>query len=116
VPRGLDKEQVVLVPGRFHTLARLTVPCKLRNLGSIASHLSLVAAGGAAATLVGPGWSPWDVVAGMVLLEEVGGVALSLDGKPLDPVTGRPEPFVAGAAPACESVLASLRPQHPQRA
>ncbi len=59
----LGRDSVVLVPSRFHTVATFGVPCKVRNLGSIAAHLCQVASGGAVATLVGPGWRPWDVVA-----------------------------------------------------
>jgi len=113
---GLGPDDVVLVPSRFHTVARLSVPCRLRNLGSIAAHLCQVASGGAVATLVGPGWRPWDVVAGLVLLEEVDGVALSLDGTPLDPLQDPSLPFVAGSPSACSDLLSTLRPHRPKRA
>lgn len=112
----LGRDSVVLVPSRFHTVATLGVDCKVRNLGSIAAHLCQVAAGGAVATLVGPGWRPWDVVAGLVLLEEVGGVALSLDGSPLDVLSDPSAPFVAGGRAACDDLLSTLRPHRHKRA
>ena len=112
----LGRSSVVLMPSRFHTVATLDVPCKVRNLGSIAAHLCQVAAGGAVATLVGPGWRPWDVVAGLVLLEEVGGVALSLDGSPLHVLSDPSAPFVAGSRTACDDLLSTLRPHRLKRA
>jgi len=96
---------VIYLPSRFHQWGRVDYPGKTRNLGSIAAHLCLVAGGAAEGTFIPPGWRQWDVLAGLLLLEEVGGVALKLDGTPLRPLEDSREPFVAGTEPACRFLL-----------
>lgn len=69
-----------------------------RNLGSTASHLALVAAGGASAALVGPGWGPWDTALGLALIDATGGASACL-GAPSSPApAGAPSPRGAVAA------------------
>ncbi|MBE0595020.1 MAG: hypothetical protein IH616_21755 [Gemmatimonadales bacterium] len=53
------------------------------HVGSIEYKLGMVAAGAGAATLSrGPKWE-WDVCAGVLLVEEAGGVATDVFGDPL---------------------------------
>lgn len=99
------RKSVLYLPSRFHQWGRVDYPGKTRNLGSIAAHLCLVAGGAADSTFIPPGWRLWDVLAGLLLLEEVGGVALKLDGTPLRPLEDTREPFVAGTASACRFLL-----------
>jgi len=55
----------------------------VRRVGSVALNLSFVAAGNADAA-----WEydtyPWDVAAGLVILEEAGGVATDADDQPYE--------------------------------
>lgn len=67
-----------------------------RNLGSTAAHLALVAAGGASAALVGPGWGPWDTALGLALIHATGGASACL-GAPSSPPPG---PASAASGPA----------------
>ena len=87
----------VFLPSSFHRWARLKHACIARNLGSNTAHLCLVAAGAAHACFIAAGWSPWDVLAGLCLLEEVEGVATTLQGETLDPLADVGVPFVAGS-------------------
>ncbi len=109
-----DRRSVLYLPSRFHTWGRTDFPGKTRNLGSLAAHLCLVAAGAACASFIPPGWQLWDVLAGLLLLEEVGGAALSLDGTPLRPLHQVGEPFVAGTPQACRFLLGprGIRARH----
>lgn len=54
----------------------------LRNLGSAAVHLAYVAAGRAEAFWE-PRLNPWDIAAGVLLVEEAGGRVSDMDGSPL---------------------------------
>lgn len=105
--RELTRHDVVYVPSRFHRWFDIGMGVKTRSLGSTTAHLCLVAAGGGGACFVGAGWSPWDVVAGLCLLSEVQGVALTLQGDQLDPIADRGTPFVAGAPAAARTLLAA---------
>ena len=87
---------VIYLPSRFHRYGMLDSRCKARCLGGTAAHLAGVARGGSAATIVAPGWSLWDVAAGLGLLEAVGGLALRFDGAPLDPIRDEGVGFLAG--------------------
>ena len=100
-----DRHGVIFLPSRFHQWGRVDHPGKARNLGSIAAHLCLLAGGAAQGTFIPPGWRLWDVLAGLLLLEEVGGVALKLDGTPLRPLEDTREPFVAGTETTCRFLL-----------
>jgi fructose-1,6-bisphosphatase/inositol monophosphatase family enzyme len=99
------RNSVLYLPSRFHSWGRVDFPGKSRNLGSVAAHLCLVAGGSACATFIPPGWQPWDALAGLLLLEEVSGVALDLTGAPLRPTQDTSEPFVAGTPRACRALL-----------
>jgi len=105
VDRAPDRDTVLYVPSRFHTWAILDYPGKCRNLGSLAAHVSMVAAGAAAAAIVPQGWQPWDVAGAMCLLEEVGGIARSPSGEPVCLQTSNREPFLVGSPMAVEYFL-----------
>lgn len=123
--RAPDRLSVLYVPSRLHAGARIDWPGKLRCLGSVAAHLSLVAAGCGAAALVPSGWRPWDTAAGLALIHAVGGRAVLADGQPLDPARHAGLPFAAGAPAALRWLSAPGRiepvarerahPQHPPR-
>ncbi|MBT3218427.1 MAG: inositol monophosphatase [Proteobacteria bacterium] len=87
------------VPSRFHERPPLTWPGKIRGLGSSATHLAMVASGGAAATIVWR-WEPWDVGCGMLLVREAGRVVGEVNGRPFHPIEHRGLPIVAGAPTA----------------
>lgn len=92
----LPTPSVIYLPSRFHRYGLLNSRCKARCLGGTAAHLAGVARGGSAAAIVAPGWSLWDVAAGIGLLEAVGGAALRFDGEPLDPIRDEGVGFLAG--------------------
>ncbi|MCB9795712.1 MAG: inositol monophosphatase [Alphaproteobacteria bacterium] len=108
------RRSVMLIPSRFHRWFEIDFAGKARSLGSTASHLCLAAAGSACAAFVPAGWSPWDVVGGLTLLVEVGGVALTLDGEQLDPVADFSVPFLAGHPVAVEALREALRFKPPR--
>ncbi len=58
-----------------------SVPCRLRNLGSLAYHLTLMARGTVCASLAHY-HKIYDIAGGICLCEEAGCVAYYLDGKP----------------------------------
>lgn len=91
---------VLYVPSRLHAHAELRWPGKARCLGSLASHLALVAAGAAAGALIPAGWRAWDTAAGLALIEAVGGRALAVDGQPFDLHDHAGQAFVVGHAGA----------------
>src|SRR5205807_2057216 len=76
--------------GRFTGAARGT-----RRLGSAALDLAYVAAG-RLDVFYEQGLKPWDIAAGLVLVEEAGGIASRFDGSPADPEEGE----VVACAPA----------------
>jgi myo-inositol-1(or 4)-monophosphatase len=90
------------------------VPTKgliLRNLGSAAMHLALVADGGLRAAF-GVKAKIWDLAAGAVLVSETGGVLTDLDGQPITPfdLSAEPDrdlPFLCGC-PAIHARVLSL--------
>lgn len=98
----------VMLPGRMGPWVRLTQPMRVGAVGSTAAHLALVCSGSADAALVGPGWSLWDVLAGLVMLAEVGGCAQTLEGAPLDPLGTFSEPFVVGTPTRIAEVRRAL--------
>ncbi len=97
---SLNREAILYVPSRLHAFARLRWPGKARCVGSTAVHLAMVAGGGAEAALIGPGWQPWDIAAGVALIEAVGGVVQGFDGQPLNRGEAGGGAFVAGTAEA----------------
>ncbi|MBW1980298.1 MAG: inositol monophosphatase [Deltaproteobacteria bacterium] len=75
-----SNESVLLTYSRFHNEFRSSFPGKIRNLGSTAAHLSYVASARAEAALL-KYVHIWDLAAGQILLEAVGGEIRYLDGK-----------------------------------
>jgi len=65
----------------FHSLAQCGAT--LRDFGAAALDLANLAAGRIDACLM-PLIQPWDIAAGLLLLQEAGGIATSLDGAPAD--------------------------------
>ncbi|MCB9742208.1 MAG: inositol monophosphatase [Alphaproteobacteria bacterium] len=108
------RRSVLLVPSRFHRWFEIDFAGKARSLGSTAAHLCLVAGGGACAAFIPAGWSPWDVVGGLTLLVELGGVALSLDGAQVDPVADYSVPFIAGHPATVDALRAAMRFRPPR--
>jgi myo-inositol-1(or 4)-monophosphatase len=107
-------DEVLLLPSRFHRVGPLDWPGKARALGSSAAHLALVAAGGAAATII-PRWCVWDVGCGVLLAEETGHVVCTLDGHELSVVEEQGLPFMVGAPNAVEYLLAEGRLERVRR-
>ena len=105
VDRMPDRDTVLYVPSRLHTSAVLEYPGKCRNLGSLAAHVCMVAAGAAVAAIVPPGWQAWDVAGAMCLLSEVGGVARTPSGEPVCLQTSNREPFLVGTPMAVDYFL-----------
>lgn len=104
-PGELHRRHSICVPSRVHSLQPLPWFGKVRCLGSSAIHLAQVAAGGSVATVI-PFWEIWDVGAGALLIEEVGGAIQDLHGTSLNPIERPGTPLVAGTA----STLTTLRP------
>lgn len=75
--------------------------------------LARVAAGEAAAALVGPGWQPWDLLPGLLLLHEVGLGAWGLDGARLSLAAAAAGedlgPLVLGDPAAASALAAAIR-------
>lgn len=103
--RPAGRRDVIYVPSRFFRWFDLDHPGKVRGLGCTTAHLALVARGSAIATVVGAGWKPWDVVAGLGMLKELGGAARTLQHAPVDAIESRGQPFVAGHPHAVAAVL-----------
>ena len=85
----------------------------VRNLGSTALHLALVADGNVDGALCVEN-RLWDVAAGGLMVEESGGVITDLSGAPLFPFDlshdpRRPAPFIAASPRAHGPLLAGLR-------
>lgn len=99
-------------------ILRTWVPTKgliLRNLGSAAMHLALVAAGGLSAAF-GVKCKIWDIAAGALLIAEAGGVLTDPTGKPLTPFDlsadpNRDLPYFAGSPRVHAMLLPTLRAQ-----
>jgi myo-inositol-1(or 4)-monophosphatase len=106
-----SRRAILYIPSRIHAYVRLDWPGKARNLGSIAGHMSLVAAGGASGALVPGGWQPWDVACGLALLSAVGGIARTFSGEPLSIAEHGGQPFIAGSPGTVRWMLAAERLQ-----
>ncbi|MFN5193885.1 MAG: inositol monophosphatase family protein [Cyanobacteriota bacterium] len=81
----------------------------VRRAGAAAVDLACVAAG----CLDGyweRGLSPWDLAAGVVLVEQAGGVVCSYDGGPLDLSSGRVIASSPGLVPSLVNGLGQCRP------
>ena len=115
-----DTDPVIMVNAwefrndRWSTLAE-TAQC--RPMYSIANALALVAAGRAQAALTIEPENEWDLAAGVLLIEESGGVISDADGKPF--CFNQPMPIFRGviavAATADKSLRANLQ-THAERA
>lgn len=85
VGTGFPFKEPSLVPRYLGQLGRVLVASSgVRRCGSAALDLCYVAEGILDAFWEEAYLSPWDVAAGSLILEEAGGVALRLDGTPLD--------------------------------
>ncbi len=82
-------------------------PFSIRNMGSVAYKLGLVAAGLADATWTLVPKHEWDVAAGAALVLAAGGVVLGLDGKP--PEFNRPDPKIKGFVAAAPGIAEDVR-------
>jgi myo-inositol-1(or 4)-monophosphatase len=78
----------------------------VRRMGSAALNLSYMAAGRLDAYLA-TSCSIWDVAAGLLLVQEAGGVALGLDGKAV--FLERPELIAAASQPLLDQLLPIVR-------
>ena len=76
---ALNEESFALGPSDFHIHYHFSLPIKVRSLGSIAQHFALVADGRACCALCRP--HLWDIAAGLLLVEEAGGIVRFLDGR-----------------------------------
>jgi 3'(2'), 5'-bisphosphate nucleotidase len=114
---ALVPRRVLYIPSEMHTWSRpLPWQGKARCLGGTAAHLALVARGSAGAAVVGPGWSSWDVAAGLGLIVGCGGVVQTIGsdqpmelgfagGVVLPPAS---TPFVAGHPDVVAELVAAL--------
>jgi myo-inositol-1(or 4)-monophosphatase len=80
---AVDSTDWIGGPSKAHLRYRLSFPCKMRSLGSIASYFCYTARGSAIGALLGRPHL-WDLAAGMAILHAAGGVTALLDGSPLD--------------------------------
>lgn len=81
--RAWDSEDWIAIPSDSHRVFDISFPGKTWGLGSTVAQFGYVARGHAIGALV-TNVSIWDIAAGMPLLESAGGVAITLDGQPLD--------------------------------
>lgn len=95
----ISRHHSLYVPSRFHEKPPISWPGKIRGLGSSATHLAMVASGGAAATVVWR-WEPWDVGCGILLVREAHRCVREVNGQSFDPIQHRGLPVVAGAPTA----------------
>ena len=101
--RPLTRRDSICIGSRFHRVGPLPWKGKVRCLGSSAIHLTQVAAGGSVATVI-PFWEIWDVGAGCLMIEEVGGTARDLQGQPFRLSHHGGGPFVAGHPDALDQL------------
>lgn len=100
----------VLLPHSFSRALRLRWPAEVHSPRCTTRSLALVAAGEADAALVGAGWGPWDLLAGLLMLWEVGGGAWTLSGAPATLDDPFAEPLVVGAPAAAAALAAAIVP------
>ena len=89
---------------RWQTLAE-TARC--RPIYSIANALALVAAGRVQAALTIEPQNEWDLAAGVLLIEESGGIVCDMDGKPF--VFNQPTPRFLGVIAVAATIDRDLR-------
>lgn len=95
--RPLDRDFLVGVPSAKQDespapVQRLLERVNLRNTGSTALHLALVAAGAIDAAFARRCYM-WDIAAGHLLVREAGGVCTDLAGRPLAPLPPEADPM-----------------------
>lgn len=99
-----------------HLEYNLTFPGKSRSMGSFAAHLCYVARGTAIGALIGYP-QLWDVAAGLAILRDAGGIAVTLDGEPFATqplLDGRKptKPLFVSTPALIESLLQTIEPRH----
>jgi len=109
-PSELTTESMICISSDFHRVARCTYPGKARALGSLAGNLCYVARGSAVGSFNQEA-RLWDIAAGALILERVGGVVQLFDGSPLDfasmAATTKTGGFLAAGH---EEMLAKIKP------
>jgi myo-inositol-1(or 4)-monophosphatase len=98
--KGDKLGEMIAAFGRFTEVSRGT-----RRLGSAALDLAYVAAG-RLGVFYEQGLRPWDIAAGIVLVEEAGGIVSCFDGSRVDPLGGE---VVASGPDLTADVRAILR-------
>jgi len=116
-PAAAPEKLLVAVPSARREATRALVSLVVerhvvRNYGSVALHLAMVAAGQLDAAAAG---NPklWDIAAGLLLVTEAGGVVSSPSGAPILPIdpgagVGRELPVLAGSRAAHARLLREL--------
>jgi len=97
------ENQIEVIMARFKRL--LTLSQGVRRLGSAALDLAYVACGRMDAFWE-DGLHPWDMAAGVLLVNEAGGRVSDLDGQPYDLLSGR---ILASNGLIHQSLIAALR-------
>ncbi len=113
----LHSRDVLYVPSHFHRVGPFQFKGKTRSLGSTAVHLAQVASGSGVGAIIGR-WSPWDVVCGLLLVEEANRVITDLAGRSWGPLsatlvgTDSPDtaPFLVGDPSTVEHLADLLAP------
>ncbi len=88
------------------TIERLLTRVNVRNIGSTAVHLALVASGAIDAAYALRCYA-WDVAAGLLMIQEAGGLCSTPEGKPCLPLIADEQPM------STTPVLAAGREGHP---
>lgn len=113
-----DQNDWIFVTSHAHLDYTIRFPCKSRSMGSFAVHLCYVARGSALGALIGYP-QLWDIAAGLAILHAAGGVAVTLDGQPLDTRAmldgSKPKKPLFTSTPALAGKLLSMIEQRPRR-
>lgn len=78
---GNDKESIILAMNFLKKFKLINE--KIRQLGSAAIELCYVASGRCEGYMI-PGPKPWDIAAGIIIVEEAGGKVTNFNGKSID--------------------------------
>jgi len=92
----ITQNSVLYAPSTLHKYAHIRWPGKIRNLGSISAHLSLVSGGSAAAAVIPVGWKNWDIGAGLVFAQSAGLLLYTNKGRPFNLSKNQNSSFVVG--------------------